>query len=144
MVLTDSFIHSELQCITAMHSKCVSVCVLCVQMQYDESHVYFKCAYDIACNMATMSRLQKAQGRVGTSRALSMLQAYYKHMEMPGRHSIQKIIMWKEKRQENFIEPVWVDSPLKTLDHIKLTFLKQGASAATYEIMHTFTISFSL
>ncbi|KAA0702862.1 Tetratricopeptide repeat protein 29 [Triplophysa tibetana] len=94
------------------------------QMQYDESYVYLKRAYEIACNMASVSRLQKAQLRVGTSHALSMLQAYYKHIEMSRWHSIQKIIVWKEKRQGNFVEPI--QTPLDQK-------LFQGASARDME-----------
>ncbi|XP_056618653.1 tetratricopeptide repeat protein 29 [Triplophysa dalaica] len=80
--------------------------ILNSRMQYDESYVYLKRAYEIACNMASVSRVQKAQLRVGTSRALSMVQAYYKHIEMSRWQSIQKIIEWKEKRQGNFVETI--------------------------------------
>lgn len=82
-------------------------------MQYDETYVYLKRAYEIACNMASVSRVQKAQLRVGTSRALSMVQAYFKNIEMSRWQSIQKIIEWKEKRQGNFVETMWVDAQLK-------------------------------
>nr|XP_055067983.1 tetratricopeptide repeat protein 29 isoform X3 [Misgurnus anguillicaudatus]XP_055067984.1 tetratricopeptide repeat protein 29 isoform X3 [Misgurnus anguillicaudatus] len=83
--------------------------ILNSKRQYDESRVYFERAYEIACNMASVPGLQKAQVYVGTARALSILQVYNKHIETCGRQSIQKIIKWKERRENSFSETIEQD-----------------------------------
>ncbi|XP_051574013.1 tetratricopeptide repeat protein 29 [Myxocyprinus asiaticus] len=76
--------------------------ILNSRRQYDEARVYFERAYEVACNLASVPRLQKAQVCVGSARALSMLQAYHKHIETSGHQNIQRIINWKEKREDTF------------------------------------------
>ncbi|XP_077060951.1 tetratricopeptide repeat protein 29 isoform X1 [Siphateles boraxobius] len=70
--------------------------------QYDGACEHFERAYEIACNLASVPRLQKTQVCVGCARALSMMQTYHMIIENPGRQNIQKIISWKERREDNF------------------------------------------
>lgn len=49
-----------------------------------------------------MPKLQKAQVCAGSARALGMMQTYHMIIENPGRQNIQKIISWKERREDNF------------------------------------------
>lgn len=75
---------------------------LCTQKQYDGACVHFERAYEIACNLASVPRLQKAQVCAGSARALSMMQTYHALIVTLGRQNIKKIISWKERREDNF------------------------------------------
>ncbi|XP_050987161.1 tetratricopeptide repeat protein 29 isoform X1 [Labeo rohita] len=75
--------------------------ILSLRKQYDGAHEHFGRAYEIACNLASLVRLQKAQVCAGSARALSMMQAYHRLIETPGRQEIKRIISWKERRNNS-------------------------------------------
>ncbi|XP_051722441.1 tetratricopeptide repeat protein 29 isoform X2 [Ctenopharyngodon idella] len=70
--------------------------------QYDGACVHFEYAYETACNLASVPRLQKAQVCAGSAHALSMMQAYHALIVTLGRQNMQKIISWKERKEDNF------------------------------------------
>ncbi|XDV39690.1 hypothetical protein PO909_008891, partial [Leuciscus waleckii] len=76
--------------------------ILNSRKQYDGACVHFERAYEIACNLASVPKLQKTQVCAGSARALGMMQTYHMIIENPGRQNIQKIISWKERREDNF------------------------------------------
>ncbi|XP_067305932.1 tetratricopeptide repeat protein 29 isoform X2 [Pseudorasbora parva] len=76
--------------------------ILISRKQYDGACVHFERAYEIACNQASVPRLQKAQVCVGAARALSMMQTYRMLIATHRRRNLQKVISWKERREDNF------------------------------------------
>ncbi|XP_030630787.1 tetratricopeptide repeat protein 29 [Chanos chanos] len=73
--------------------------------QYDQSCQYFEQAYETACALESVPLLHKAQVCLASARAHRMLRAYIIHVEAGGRQSVQRLISWKESRQDTFNEP---------------------------------------
>ncbi|KAL1258844.1 hypothetical protein QQF64_009421 [Cirrhinus molitorella] len=79
--------------------------ILSLRKQYDGAYEHFGRAYEIACNLVS-ARLQKAQVCAGSARALSMMQAYHRLIETPGRQKIDRIISWKKRRNDTLSAPL--------------------------------------
>ncbi|XP_073704045.1 tetratricopeptide repeat protein 29 [Garra rufa] len=80
--------------------------ILSLRKQYDGAHEHFGHAYEIACNLASVTRLQKAQVCAGSAHALSMMQTYHGLIETPGRPEIKRIISWKKRRNDTLSAPL--------------------------------------
>ncbi|XP_058601863.1 tetratricopeptide repeat protein 29 isoform X2 [Onychostoma macrolepis] len=74
--------------------------------QYDGAHEHFGRAYEIACKLESVDRLQKARVCAGSARALSMMQTYHRLIETPGRQNIKRIISWKKRRHDSLSAPL--------------------------------------
>lgn len=76
------------------------------QKQYDGASEHFGRAYEIACNLESKDRQQKARVCAGSARALSMMQTYHRLIEIPGRQNIKRIISWKKRRRLSLSAPL--------------------------------------
>ncbi|KAI1883653.1 hypothetical protein AGOR_G00233780 [Albula goreensis] len=74
----------------------------CSRGQYDKGCQHFERAYEIAQHLNNVAVLQKAQVYLGMARACMMMAAYSGHVAQAGHVNIQKLLAWKESRNDRF------------------------------------------
>ena len=63
---------------------------------------YLQQAYELAKSVCNVGRLQQAQVCVGVTRAQRMLPSFSAHTNNGNPDDIQRIITWKDRRQDAF------------------------------------------
>ncbi|XP_043116346.1 tetratricopeptide repeat protein 29 [Puntigrus tetrazona] len=92
--------------------------ILSSRKQYDGAREHFGRAYEIACNLASVARLRKAQVCTGSARALGVMQTYHRLIETPARQNIQEIFSWKQRRRQSSSVPSRVSRHLNDPEEI--------------------------
>ncbi|MBN3297166.1 TTC29 protein, partial [Amia calva] len=93
--------------------------------QYDKACEYYEKAYKIAKNLKDLPLLQKAQVYLGSAKAHNMMTAFSSHIEATGHVNTEKLLAWKESRNDMFNDPSAVCKSLVT-KHISAALFLMG------------------